>query len=137
MVDDSFRRLEDKLNSNIDSFSKTINSYFTQTNEKVSELQSGLNTLKLNTEGKVADLSGEMSKKISENSLKATIDASEQRVKKDLENTLKNDQMQRMSTVNELKNSIKESEKDLDLKNKSMAMKMQELTEKYPSFHLE
>jgi hypothetical protein len=84
MVDDSFRRLEDKLNSNIDSFSKTINSYFTQTNEKVSELQSGLNTLKLNTEGKIADLSGEMRKKISENSLKATIDASEQRVKKDL-----------------------------------------------------
>jgi Mg2+ and Co2+ transporter CorA len=37
LVDDSFRRLEDKLNSHIDSFTKTINGYFTQTNQKVAE----------------------------------------------------------------------------------------------------
>jgi hypothetical protein len=37
LVDDSFRRLEEKLNSHIDSFTKTINGYFTQTNQKVAD----------------------------------------------------------------------------------------------------
>lgn len=39
--------------------------------------------------------------------------------------------MQRLSTINEVKASFKESQKDLDLKNKAMAMKMEELAEKY------
>lgn len=43
---------------------------------------------------------------------------------------LKNDHMQRLSTVNDLKQSFKEVEKDNDIKNKSMSNKMQELAEK-------
>lgn len=39
--------------------------------------------------------------------------------------------MQRLSTINEIKASFKESQKDLDLKNKALSMKMQELSEKY------
>lgn len=38
--------------------------------------------------------------------------------------------MQRLSTVNDLKQSFKEVEKDNDIKNKSMSNKMQELAEK-------
>lgn len=38
---------------------------------------------------------------------------------------LKNDHMQRLSTVNELKQAFKEVEKDNDIKNKAMSNKMQ------------
>jgi hypothetical protein len=37
---------------------------------------------------------------------------------------LKNDQMQRLGATNDIKNTFKEVEKDLDLKNKSIANKM-------------
>jgi hypothetical protein len=37
LIDESFRRLEDKITSNMETFNKTINAYFTQTNAKVSE----------------------------------------------------------------------------------------------------
>lgn len=46
MIDESFRRLEDKLNSGIESFGKNINNYFGQTNQQVSDLQSQLGTFK-------------------------------------------------------------------------------------------
>jgi hypothetical protein len=71
MIDDSFRRLEEKLNSHIDSFSQTINSYFTQTNKKVEAVDFDLTSFKLNEESKWADLSQDMGKRVSENSLKA------------------------------------------------------------------
>lgn len=43
---------------------------------------------------------------------------------------LKNDQMQRLATVNDVKNAIAEASKDQELKNKLMSNKMQEFTEK-------
>lgn len=73
MIDESFRRLEDKIGSGLDSFGKTINTYFTQTNEKVSELQTNLNLLKLNTESKMGDLSNDLKAKISESGIKASL----------------------------------------------------------------
>ena len=36
--------------------------------------------------------------------------------------------MQRLATVNDIKNSFKEAEKEIELKNKSVGMKLQELT---------
>ena len=74
MIDDSFRRLEDKINTGMDGFNRTINSYFTQSNEKVSELQSSVNSLKLNTESKIGDLMVDMGRKISESSIKAALE---------------------------------------------------------------
>jgi hypothetical protein len=49
MIAESFRRLDEKLNSNIDSFTKTINGYFNQSTTDLSEISSGLNILKINT----------------------------------------------------------------------------------------
>ena len=69
-----------------------------------------------------------MNKRISEGNLKAALDAAENKIKNDLESMLKNDHMQRLSTVNELKQSFKEVEKDMDLKNKVAANKMHDLT---------
>lgn len=74
MIDDSFRRLDDKITSNLETFNKTINGYFTQSNEKVSELQSSVNTLKLNTESRIGDLIADMGRKISESSIKAALE---------------------------------------------------------------
>jgi hypothetical protein len=82
MIDESFRRLEDKITSNLETFNKTINSYFTQTNEKVSDIQSGLNVLKLNTESRITDLNLDLNKKMSENNVKAALEGSETKVKK-------------------------------------------------------
>lgn len=62
---------------------------------------------------------------MSENSVKAALEGSEIKIKKELESLLKNDQMQRLSVINEVKGSFKEAEKDLDLKNKAMTLKMQ------------
>jgi hypothetical protein len=45
--------------------------------------------------------------------------------------------MQRLSVINEVKGSFKEAEKDLDLKNKALGLKMQELSDKYLLFYLE
>ena len=45
--------------------------------------------------------------------------------------------MQRLTTVNELKQSFKEVEKDNDIKNKAMSNKMHELAEKYLIFYIE
>ena len=106
-MEDSFRRLEDKLGSGTDSFSKTINSYFSQTNEKVASLESQLNTLSKTHGSKIDDINGALAKRISEGNLKAALDAAESKIKKDLESMLKNDHMQRLSTVNELKQSFK------------------------------
>lgn len=75
MIDDSFRRLEEKITSNLEGFNKTINSYFSQSNEKVSELQSSVSTLKLNTESKIGDLMADMGRKISESSIKAALES--------------------------------------------------------------
>ena len=36
--------------------------------------------------------------------------------------------MQRLATVNEMKNAFKDAEKQIDLKNKAMTIKMQQLT---------
>ena len=57
MINDSFKRMDDKLNSGIESFSKTINTYFTQSNEKSSQLESDLNMLKHHCEGKFEGIS--------------------------------------------------------------------------------
>lgn len=86
--------------------------------------------LSKSTESKFDDINGSLGKKVSEGSLKATLEGWETKIKKDLENSLKNDHMQRLSTVNEVKQSFKEAEKDIDLKNKAAAAKMQELADK-------
>lgn len=44
--------------------------------------------------------------------------------------------MQRLSVVNEIKGSFKEAEKDLELKNKAMTLKIQQLSDKYISDNL-
>ena len=62
--------------------------------------------------------------RVSEGNLKAALSAAENKIKKDLEAQLKNDHMQRLSTVNELKQSFKEVDKDNDIKNKAMSNKM-------------
>jgi hypothetical protein len=67
---------------------------------------------------------------MSESGIKAALEGSEMKVKKELESILKNDQMQRMSVISEVKGSFKESEKDVELKHKAMALKMQELSDK-------
>jgi len=96
----------------------------------VASLDSQLNTLSKTHGSKIDDINVALSKRISEGNLKAALDAAENKIKKDLESMLKNDHMQRLSTVNELRQSFKETEKDIDLKNKAAAAKMQELTEK-------
>ena len=50
---------------------------------------------------------------------------------------LKSDQMLRLSAVNEIKQLKMENDKDQELKNKSMALKMQDLADKYHPFYLE
>ena len=47
-----------------------------------------------------------------------------------MEGALKSDHMQRLATVNEVKTAFKEVEKDIDHKNKMVAVKMQDLAEK-------
>jgi len=42
-----------------------MNFFFSQTNDKISETESSLNILKLNTESKISDLIGDMNKKVS------------------------------------------------------------------------
>jgi len=96
----------------------------------VASLDSQLNTLSKTHGSKIDDINVALSKRISEGNLKAALEATENKIKKDLESMLKNDHMQRLSTVNELRQSFKETEKDIDLKNKAAAAKMQELTEK-------
>jgi hypothetical protein len=77
-------------------------------------------------ESKFDDVNTLLGKRISEANLKAALEASENKIKKEMEAMLKNDHMQRLSTVNELRQSFKEVEKDIDLKNKAAAIKMQE-----------
>lgn len=72
-----------------------------------------------------------MIKKVSEGNLKASLDAAEVKLKKELEDSLKNDQMQRMGLTNELKNTFAQAEKDLQMKNKVAATKLQDITDKY------
>ena len=72
----------------------------------------------------------DMGRKISESSIKAALEGAQLKIKKELESTLKNDQMQRLSVVNQIKGAFKEAEKDIDLKNKANALKMQELSDK-------
>ncbi len=72
----------------------------------MSDLESQLNLLKKTTESKIDDLSSAMIKKVSEGNLKAFLDAAEVKLKKELEDSLKNDQMQRMGLTNELKNTF-------------------------------
>ena len=72
----------------------------------MSDLESQLNLLKKTTESKIDDLSSAMIKKVSEGNLKASLDAAEVKLKKELEDSLKNDQMQRMGLTNELKNTF-------------------------------
>ena len=75
LIEESFRRLEDKLNSGTDSFTKTINTYFTETNQKVAGLDSDLNTLKRHHESKFEDVNSLLLNKVSENNLKAALES--------------------------------------------------------------
>ena len=87
-------------------------------------------TLKKTHESKFDDMNAALGKRISESGLKTSLDAAENKIKKDLEAQLKNDHMQRLSTVNDLKQAFKEVEKDNDIKNKAMSIKMQDFSEK-------
>jgi hypothetical protein len=73
----------------------------------VASLESQLNTLSKTHGSKIDDINGVLAKRVSEGNLKAALDAAESKIKKDLESMLKNDHMQRLSTVNELKQSFK------------------------------
>lgn len=48
-IDDSFRRLDEKITLSLDSMTKNINLYFTETNKKLSSLETELSTQKRDT----------------------------------------------------------------------------------------
>ena len=62
--------------------------------------------------------------------MNAILAGHENKIKKEMEGALKSDHMQRLATVNEVKTAFKEVEKDIDHKNKMVAVKMQDLAEK-------
>lgn len=94
-------------------------------------MTSQLNMFRKTTDSKMEDFNSAMGKKVSEGTLKAALEASESKLKGELEMALKNDHMLRLGTVNGLKNSFSQAEKDIELKSKALGMKMQDLSEKY------
>ena len=73
LVEDSVRRVEDKVQAQLDSNGTTLQSFFKQTNDKLSQLESDANNLKLATETKTEELERELGRRVSEQSLKATL----------------------------------------------------------------
>lgn len=69
LINDSFKRLEDRLQASIQSFGKTINNYFNQSNKKSSLIQSDFNMLKVTQDSKIKQLQDGMNNKVSSNML--------------------------------------------------------------------
>ncbi len=69
LINDSFKRLEDRLQASIQSFGKTINNYFNESNKKSSSIQSDFNILKVTQDSKIKQLQDGMNNKVSSNML--------------------------------------------------------------------
>ena len=131
LVEDSVRRVDEKVSSYLDSSNTTMHSFFKQTNEKVSKIESDHNMFQLEATNRMDEMGRELGKRVSEQGLKVVLDGHENKIKKEMEGALKSDHMQRLSTVNDVKTAFKEVERELELKNKMVSAKLQELAEKY------
>lgn len=107
----------------MESFGKNINNYFNETNQQVSNLQNQLGSYRQLTDNKLQEISADLARKVTEGSLKASLSAASANIQKELETTLKNDHMLRLTVINEAKNSFREVEKDVELRNKAMTGK--------------
>ena len=76
MIDESFKRLEGKIDSNLDSFNKTMQLFFNTSNDKASELQSSFSTFKTTTEARLTSAMNSINQKIDLASLPSLLEAS-------------------------------------------------------------
>ena len=111
----------------LDSFNKTINDFFSETNKSVTTLDSSLNDLKFNSEFKLAELTSDINSKVSEFGVKNLLESTETKIKKDLVSTLENDHMKRLSTLNEYSTKLKQNEKDIELQQKAAKQRIDDM----------
>lgn len=82
LINDSFKRLEDRLQASIQSFGKTINNYFNEANKKSSSIQSDFNMLKVTQDSKIKQLQDGMNNKVSSNMLQSTLEGFKHKILK-------------------------------------------------------
>lgn len=112
-INDSFRRIDEKITSSLDSMTKNINLYFTETNKKLASLETDLSTHKRETGANIETINNNLNQRVSEVQLKAALNGLGEQIKSSILGDLSNDQMKRMATLNEystkLQNHMNES----------------------------
>lgn len=119
------------MQASLDSMTKNINLYFTDTNAQVSALQTELSEHKRNSKASFEDVKHNINGKVSQIQLEAAIQGISERVKSEMESELRDDNMKRLAVVNEFSTKLKEHMKDVELKAKVTKNTVKELSEKY------
>ena len=74
LVEDSVRRVDEKVSSYLESSNTTMHSFFKQTNEKVSKIESDHNMFQLEATNRMDEMGRELGKRVSEQGLKVVLD---------------------------------------------------------------